>query len=181
MASNDPAPASNANDPASSDPASTDPAASDVAWMREALAEARAAEACGEVPVGCVVVVDGAIVGRGHNLRESLQDPTAHAEMVALREAAARLGSWRLEGASAYVTLEPCPMCAGALVHARVARVVQGADDPKAGATSTLYTIGTDPRLNHRFELVRGVLAEECGSVLSGFFAKIRAARREGK
>jgi tRNA(adenine34) deaminase len=146
--------------------------------MREALADARAAEARGEVPVGCVVVVGGEVVARGHNHRETLQDPTAHAEMLALRGAAAKTGSWRLEGASVYVTLEPCPMCAGALVNARVARVVYGADDPKAGATTTLYTIGTDPRLNHRFELVPGVLAAECGAVLSEFFARIRKAGR---
>ena len=123
-------------------------------FMRAALDEARIAKDRGEVPVGCVIVVDGQIVGRGHNLRETLQDPTAHAEMVAVREAAVKLGSWRLVGATLYVTLEPCPMCAGALVNARVERVVYGAADPKAGATTTLFTIGTDARLNHRFELV---------------------------
>jgi tRNA(adenine34) deaminase len=156
-------------------PGATD---ADLARMLEALAEARAAKDLGEVPVGCVIVVDGEIVGRGHNQRERAQDPTAHAEIIAIRDAAARLGSWRLEGATAYVTLEPCPMCAGALVNARVARVVYGADDPKAGATTTLYAIGSDPRLNHRFELVRGVLARECGGILSEFFGRIRAARR---
>lgn len=146
--------------------------------MREAIAEARAAEARGEVPVGCVIVLGDRVVGRGHNLRETLQDPTAHAEMIAIREAAVATGSWRLEDASVYVTLEPCPMCAGALVNARVARVVYGADDPKAGATTTLFTIGTDTRLNHRFALVPGVLAAECGALLSDFFGRIRAARR---
>jgi tRNA(adenine34) deaminase len=150
----------------------------DVAFMREALLEAAAAEARGEVPVGCVIVLDGVIIARAHNLRETDQDPTAHAELLAVRDAAKVVGSWRLEGASVYVTLEPCPMCAGLLVNARVARVIYGADDPKAGATTTLYAIGSDPRLNHRFELVRGVLAEECGAVLSAFFGKIRAARR---
>jgi tRNA(adenine34) deaminase len=151
------------------------------AFMREALAEARAAEARGEVPVGCVIVVGDRIVGRGHNLRETSQDPTAHAELIALREAAAALGSWRLEDATLYVTLEPCPMCAGALVNARIARVVYGADDPKAGATTTLYAIGSDPRLNHRFALVPGVLAAECGALLSDFFARIRRDRRAAR
>lgn len=118
------------------------------------------------------------ILARSHNLRERAQDPTAHAEIIAIKAAAARLGTWRLSGVTAYVTLEPCPMCAGALVNARVDRVVFGAPDPKAGATGTLYTIGQDPRLNHRFELAGGVLAEECGGLLSEFFARIRAARR---
>jgi len=145
--------------------------------MRLALEEARLARRAGEVPVGCVLVRDGEVVGSGHNSRERAQDPTAHAEMLAIRAAAARIGSWRLVGVTCYVTLEPCPMCAGALVNARVERVVYGADDPKAGATTTLYTIGTDARLNHRFELVRGVLADECAAELSGFFADIRAGR----
>lgn len=153
----------------------------DQTFMRAALEEARLALSHGEVPVGCVVVVGGEIVGRGHNLRETLQDPTAHAEMVAVREAAAKLASWRLVGATLYVTLEPCPMCAGALVNARVERVVYGAADPKAGATSTLYAIGSDPRLNHRFELVSGVMAEECGAILKEFFGAIRAARRAAR
>jgi tRNA(adenine34) deaminase len=145
-------------------------------WMREALVEADAAARDGEVPVGCVVVgADGAELARAHNLRESLQDPTAHAEMFAIRDAAKRLGSFRLEGATLYVTLEPCPMCAGALVQARIARVVYGCDDAKAGAVKSLYTIGTDPRLNHRFEVVSGVLAEECAGRLSSFFAALRA------
>ena len=146
--------------------------------MREALAEAAEAEARGEVPVGSVFVRAGAILSRGHNLREAAQDPTAHAELIALRAAAARLGTWRLSGVTAYVTLEPCPMCAGALVNARVDRVVYGATDPKAGATETLYAIGSDARLNHRFELVSGVLAEECGDALTRFFQRIRASRR---
>ncbi|AKF03346.1 tRNA adenosine(34) deaminase TadA [Sandaracinus amylolyticus] len=153
----------------------------DASFMREAIAEARLAEAKGEVPVGCVIVLEGAIVGRGHNLRETMQDPTAHAEMIALRQAASTIGSWRLEHAIAYVTLEPCPMCAGALVNARVARVVYGADDPKAGATTTLYTIGSDPRLNHRFVLVPQVLGGECGALLTDFFGRIRAARRAAR
>ena len=146
----------------------------DERWMREAIAEARLAEDKGEVPVGAVVVHDGRIVGRGHNERELSQDPTAHAEMTAIREAAEALGSWRLIDTTLYVTLEPCPMCAGALVNARVPRVVWGCSDPKAGATETLYTIGSDPRLNHRFECVPGVLADECSALLSSFFAAIR-------
>jgi tRNA(adenine34) deaminase len=146
--------------------------------MSAAIVEARAAEEAGEVPIGCVLVREGQLVARGHNLRERAQDPTAHAEVVALKAAAARLGTWRLSGVTAYVTLEPCPMCAGALVNARVDRVVFGALDPKAGATTTLYTIGQDLRLNHRFELTGGILADECGALLSRFFARIRAARR---
>ncbi|MFK7984580.1 MAG: tRNA adenosine(34) deaminase TadA [Sandaracinaceae bacterium] len=156
-----------------------DPQTDDERWMRIALEEAARAEARGEVPVGSVFVRDGAIVSRGHNLRESAQDPTAHAELIALRAAAARLGTWRLSGVSAYITLEPCPMCAGALVNARVDRVIYGAVDPKAGATETLFSIGSDPRLNHRFELTRGVLEEECGAALTRFFQRIRASRKK--
>ncbi len=147
----------------------------DEAWMREAIAEARRAEARGEVPVGAVVIHEGAIIARGQNEREISQDPTTHAEMIAIREAAGVLGSWRLIDTTLYVTLEPCPMCAGALVNARVPRVVWGCSDPKAGATETLYTIGSDLRLNHRFECVPGVLADECSELLTGFFATIRA------
>lgn len=148
----------------------------DEAWMREALAEADAAADKGEVPVGCVLVsADGVVVARGHNLRETLSDPTAHAEMVALREAARVRTSWRLDDLTAYVTLEPCPMCAGALVNARVKRVVYGCDDPKAGAVRSLFTIGRDERLNHRFELEGGVLAIDCADRLKRFFAALRA------
>jgi tRNA(adenine34) deaminase len=144
--------------------------------MRVALAEADAAAAVGEVPVGCVLVdAQGAELARGHNLREATQDPTAHAEMIALRAAAARLRTWRLDGVTAFVTLEPCAMCAGAFVHARVARVVYGCDDPKGGAVATLYTIGQDAKLNHRFALEKGVLAEECAERLRSFFAGLRA------
>ena len=150
----------------------------DERFMAEAMAEAALAADAGEVPVGCVLVYEGAVVARAHNQRERVQDPTAHAELVAMRAAAARLGSWRLIGVTCYVTLEPCPMCAGGLVNARVPRVVYGCDDPKAGAVRTLYAIGQDPRLNHRFELVPGVLAEACSQQLSGFFAQVRAQRR---
>ena len=152
----------------------------DAQWMQAAIAEARLAEAKGEVPVGAVIVHEGEIIGRGHNERESSQDPTSHAEMIAIREAAEQLGSWRLIDTALYVTLEPCPMCAGALVNARVPRVVWGCDGPKAGATRTLYTIGSDPRLNHRFECVPGVLDEACGALLTGFFAAIRAKNKSG-
>jgi tRNA(adenine34) deaminase len=145
--------------------------------MREALAEARAAAALGEVPVGAVVVgADGALLGRGGNRREREHDPTAHAELIALRRAARARASWRLEGATLYVTLEPCAMCAGALVLARVARLVFGAADPKAGFCGSLGDLPRDPRLNHRLEVAGGVLAEECSALLRDFFA----ARRSG-
>ena len=149
----------------------------DERFMRAALAEAAAAARLGEVPVGAVVVMNGRVVGRGRNLRERSQDPSAHAELIDVRAAAARLGTWRLSGATVYVTLEPCPMCAGALVNARVDRVVWGCDDPKAGATRTLFAIGSDPRLNHRFECTPGVLADECAAELSAFFAAVRGRR----
>jgi tRNA(adenine34) deaminase len=149
----------------------------DERFMREALREAERAATAGEVPVGCVLVRAGEVIARGRNLREAALDPSAHAELVALRSAAARLRSWRLLDVTCYATLEPCPMCAGALVNARVARLVYGCDDPKAGAVRTLYSIGQDPRLNHRFELSAGVLAEECAQQLSSFFAELRARR----
>lgn len=143
-------------------------------WMRLALAEAAAAQAKGEVPVGAVVVLDGAAVGRGHNRTLQDRDPSAHAEIVALRDAARRLGNHRLTGCHLYVTVEPCAMCAGAVVQARIARVVYGCDDPKAGAVRTLYQIADDPRLNHRAEIVGGVLASECGQILQQFFQERR-------
>ena len=144
--------------------------------MRAALAEAEVAAAHGDVPIGAVLVHDGEVIARGHNRREIDQDPTAHAEVLVLREGARRLGTWRLHGATLYVTLEPCVMCAGALVLARIDRVVFAADDPKAGAVGARYDIPRDPGLNHRVEVVRGVLAEEAAGLLSGFFA----ARRRG-
>ncbi len=150
----------------------------DPVFMRLALEEACRAEARGEVPVGAILVREGRVLARGHNLREFSQDPTAHAELLALREAARRLGTWRLHGVTAYVTLEPCPMCAGALVNARVDRVVWGCDDPKAGATRTLYDIGSSPRLNHRFATRGGVLAEPCARLLTRFFERLRARAR---
>src|SRR5438270_6355631 len=146
----------------------------DESWMAEALAEARRAADEGEVPIGSVVVFDGRIVGRGRNAREAEADPTAHAEMLALQEAARSLGRWRLTGATIYATLEPCPMCAGALVNARIDRLVYAVPDPKAGAAGTLFDIPRDPRLNHRVEVDSGVLAVECGELLSSFFRSRR-------
>ena len=142
----------------------------DEAFMAEALLEARAAAAGGEVPIGSVVIAEGRIVGRGRNAREARADPTAHAEMLALQEAARSLGRWRLSGATVYATLEPCPMCAGALVNARVDRLVYGVPDPKAGAAGTLFDIVRDSRLNHRLDVTTGVLAEECSALLTEFF-----------
>ncbi len=146
----------------------------DVRFMRAALEEAARAARLGEVPVGAVVVVDDRIVASGHNRRESDRDPLAHAELLALREAARRLGSWRLSGATLYVTLEPCAMCAGALVNSRVDRLVYGAADPKAGYCGSLGDLVRDPRLNHRLAVESGVLAEECGELLRGFFSELR-------
>ena len=149
----------------------------DVTWMRAALDEARRAAQHGDVPVGCVVVgPDGAVLGKGENRREIDGDPTAHAEVLALREAARARGHWRLDGCTVFATLEPCPMCAGALVNARISRLVFGALDPKAGAVLTLFDVGSTPRLNHRFEVVSGVLAEEAAQELRAFFARLRAA-----
>ena len=143
--------------------------------MRAALAQARTATATGDVPVGAVVLdAEGTVVGDGRNAREALADPTAHAEILALQAAAGVLGSWRLDGCTLVVTLEPCAMCAGAAVLARVARVVYGAADPKAGAVGSLWDLMRDRRLNHRPEVVGGVLADECGAVLREFFATHR-------
>jgi tRNA(adenine34) deaminase len=142
----------------------------DERYMRLALDLAAQAAASGEVPVGAVVVGNGEVLGRGSNSRESTGDPTAHAEVLALRAAAARSGSWRLSGATLYVTLEPCPMCAGALVAARVSRVVFGTHDPKAGSCGTLYNLCADPRLNHELAVTRGVLNLECSQALSLWF-----------
>lgn len=149
----------------------------DVRWMRVALEEAQLAAAAGDVPIGAVIVSPaGAELARGRNMREANVDPTAHAEIEILRAAAKAQGDWHLNGCTLYVTLEPCPMCAGALVNARVGRVVYGCTDPKAGALETLFTIGRDSRLNHRFEVVGGVLGEECAAVLKAFFAARRKA-----
>ena len=151
----------------------------DERFMRAALEEALAARDEGEVPVGAVVVRGTRIVGRGHNQRERLQDPTAHAEMIALTAAASAVGTWRLDDCALYVTLEPCAMCAGALVLARIARLIFGAVDPKAGACTSLYCIPTDPRLNHRVEITAGVLADDSALLLREFFAEQRAAGKK--
>ncbi len=146
-----------------------------VAHMEMALEEARTAAAEDEVPIGAVIVsLQQGVIGRAHNQREQLLDPTAHAEMIAITQAAQALRSWRLENCVLYVTLEPCPMCAGAIVLARLPLVVYGTADPKAGACDTLYQITSDPRLNHRAQVIGGVLADRCASVLSAFFAKKR-------
>jgi tRNA(adenine34) deaminase len=145
--------------------------------MQEALALAREAGARGEVPVGAVAVLEGRIVGRGANARESARDPTAHAELLAIQDAARTLGRWRLSGVTLYVTLEPCAMCAGAMVLARIDRLVYAASDPKAGAVGSLLDLSADARLNHRFPVERGVLAGEAGELLRAFF---RARRSNG-
>jgi len=146
----------------------------DTRWMRRALALAEEAAAAGEVPVGAVVVADGVELGAGRNRREEDQDPLAHAELLALHAAARERGSWRLTGATLYVTLEPCAMCAGALVNGRVERLVFGALDPKAGYCGSLGDLVRDPRLNHRLQVTAGVLAVECGRVLRTFFERLR-------
>jgi len=145
--------------------------------MRQAIASARRALAHGEVPVGAAVVKDGAVIARGRNAREKDCDPTAHAEIVAIRRAARRLGSWRLTGCTLYVTLEPCAMCAGAMVLARLPRLVYGATDPKAGFAESLGDLVRHPRLNHRVDVTKGVLAEECGTILVEFFRERRAEK----
>jgi tRNA(adenine34) deaminase len=145
-----------------------------LAYMRQALEAAEAATGRGEVPVGAVVVAGGAVIAVAHNERETGNDPTAHAEVLALRRAAAALGSWRLTEADLYVTMEPCPMCAGAIVNARVRRVYYGCDDPKAGAVRSLYQILDDRRLNHRVEVVPGVLSAEAAGLLRAFFGRLR-------
>ncbi len=146
-------------------------------FMNEALSLADYAASVGEVPVGSVVVQDGQIIARGYNRREMDQDPTAHAELLAMREAARVLGSWRLEGCTVYVTLEPCSMCAGAMVLARIERCVYGCTDPKGGFLGTLEDLSHDPRLNHSFEVVAGVEAERCSAALSNFFKALRSRK----
>ena len=146
----------------------------DQRFMRVAIESAKIAEDNGDVPIGAVIVHQGQIIAKAYNQREQLQDPTAHAEIIALTQAAAALENWHLNGCTMYVTLEPCPMCAGALVLARIDRLVYGCNDPKAGACGSLYNIVTDERLNHRLEVTSGVLADECGSLLTKFFQKRR-------
>lgn len=146
----------------------------DEGYMREAIREAETAFLLGEVPIGVVIVCDSRIIARGHNLRETTGDPTAHAEIIALREASQLKRHWRLTETVLYTTLEPCPMCAGAMVQARIKRLVFGASDPKAGAAGSLINIVQDERLNHRLEVTSGVLADECGKILKRFFKERR-------
>lgn len=153
----------------------------DEIFMKEALAEAKKAMDKGEIPVGAVVVLGGEVIGRGHNLREATGDPTAHAEMLALREAARAIGHWRLIGCTLYVTLEPCPMCAGAVINGRVDRVCFGAFDPKAGCCGTLYDLTGERKFNHHPDVAGGVLNDECAALLIEFFSKRRAAQKEEK
>jgi len=145
-----------------------------IEWMRLALAEAKIAMESGDVPVGAVVVCDGKVIATRHNEREATADPTSHAEVLALRDASQTLGRWRLDDCTLVVTLEPCVMCAGALLNSRINTLVFGAADPKGGATSTLYNVSCDPRLSHNFTVVHGVLADESAQLLQGFFAERR-------
>jgi tRNA(adenine34) deaminase len=142
--------------------------------MQHALAEAEAALAADEVPVGAVIVRHGRLIAAAHNQRETLKDPTAHAEIIAITQAATAIGNWRLEDCTLFVTLEPCPMCAGAIVQSRIPHVVFGATDPKGGAVESLFTLLDDPRLNHRATVVGGILANPCGEILSRFFQRMR-------
>ena len=146
----------------------------DIDYMRLALAEAEKAAAIGETPVGAVLVIDNQVIAAAHNMRETWQDPAAHAELLVVREAAARLGRWRLQDATVYVTLEPCLMCAGALVLARVGRLVYGCRDPKAGALGSVYDVVRDGRLNHTYRITPGVLEADCRAMLTDFFARLR-------
>ncbi len=143
-------------------------------YMNLALEQAEQAAIADEVPVGAIIVRNGEVLAAARNEREQLRDPTAHAEMIAITQAAAALGSWRLEGCTVYVTLEPCPMCAGAILQARASQLVYGADDPKAGAVHSLFQMMNDPRLNHCVEVVSGIMSERCGLVLSNFFKQKR-------
>ena len=149
--------------------------------MGIALREARKAGERGEVPIGAVVVRDGTVIGRGYNLRESKHDPTAHAEIIAIRQAARKAGNWRLTGATLYVTLEPCLMCMGAILLARLDRVAFGCYDPKAGGAGSLYDLSADPRLNHQLLLSAGIMQAECSAILSNFFATLREAKKNAR
>lgn len=153
----------------------------DQRYMRMAIDQAFLAEEKGDVPIGAVITYQGRIVAKAHNQRQLLNDPTAHAEMIALTQAAGAIGNWRLHGCTIYVTLEPCSMCAGALVLARIDRLVFGTDDPKAGACGSLYNIVQDSRLNHRVEINAGVLMEDCKTQLQAFFQRRREEKRNGQ
>ncbi len=150
-------------------------------YMRAALEEAGKALALEEVPIGALVVFGGEIIGRGYNLRETSQDPTTHAEMIAIRQAAQHLGSWRLLDCTLYVTLEPCTMCMGAIILSRIPRLVYASRDPRAGAVGSIYDFSKDDRFNHRVEVTEGVLQEECSEYLSGFFRELRAKKKAAK
>lgn len=147
-------------------------------WMRLAIEEAKKAEAIGEVPIGAIIVRGNEVIGRGHNLRETAQDGTAHAEVLAIREACEYVGAWRLLDCKLYVTLEPCPMCAGAIVQCRVPQVIYGTTDPKAGCAGTLMNLLQEPRFNHQTETIAGVLQEECASLLTNFFRNLRNKKK---
>ncbi|GIP35499.1 tRNA adenosine(34) deaminase TadA [Paenibacillus sp. J2TS4] len=147
-------------------------------WMREAIIEAEKAQLKKEVPIGAVIVHNGEVIGRGHNLRETSLDPTSHAEMMAIREASERLEAWRLLECSLYVTLEPCPMCAGAIVQSRIPQVIYGTADPKAGCAGTLMNLLQEERFNHQVEVISGVLEEECSSLLTNFFRGLRHEKK---
>lgn len=149
--------------------------------MKEALAEAKKAAAAGEVPVGAVIVKDGEIIGRGHNETETDKDPTAHAEMIAIRQAAKNLGGWRLTGCTMYVTTEPCSMCAGAIVWSRISRLFIGTMDPKSGACGSVFNIPQESRLNHFVEIETGLMQEECSSLMKSFFKELRKRKLEEK
>ena len=153
----------------------------DRGFMRMAIEEAKKAEAIGEVPIGAVIVKDGEVIARAHNLRETSQNAVTHAELSAIQEACREIGSWRLEETTLYVTLEPCPMCAGAILQSRIPRVVYGARDPKGGCVDSLYRLLNDPRFNHECEVTEGVLGDECGAMLTNFFKSLREKKKEQK
>ena len=153
----------------------------DSYWMGRALHLARKAEYNAEVPIGAIIVRDGTIIGRGFNQREGRNDPSAHAEMLAIRQAARKLDAWRLTGTTLYVTLEPCPMCMGAILLARIDRVVFGCFDPKGGAAGSLYNLAADPRFNHQTELTSGIRSEECSALLSNFFRNLRREKKQSR
>ncbi len=157
------------------------PEDTDLLFMQAAIGEAGIAMALGEVPIGAVVVFEGEIIGRGHNLRETSNDPTTHAEMVAIRQAAEKIGHWRLLETTLYVTLEPCVMCMGAMILARVPRLVYACRDPRAGAVGSIYDFAKDDRFNHKVEVTEGVLGAECSQLLSGFFKELRAGKKSKK
>jgi tRNA(adenine34) deaminase len=149
-----------------------------IIWMEEAILAARQAEAINEVPIGAVIVWQDKVIGRGYNMRETTLDPTAHAEMIAIRQASETLGAWRLLDCALYVTLEPCPMCAGAIVQARIPKIIYGTPDPKAGCAGTLMNLLQEERFNHQVEIVSNVLQDECSALLSSFFRKLRHKAR---